>query len=135
MSESKQQSERSIGDGLRLLHRNLQIVRGGIVVAVAALEYQNADRDKDIALVLAQLVGDRLADQIERTAELMTALATSRAPPPGIEEQDGPGKPRDVRESSLRRRREFTATREVPGYYIAARRVALASRSVPCSDA
>lgn len=132
MSESNRPSDRTICDGLRLLHRNLQIVHGGLVVAVAALEYQNADRDKDIAQVLEHLVGDRLADQIERTVELMTAMGASRTPPPGIEEQDA-GKPRGVRESSLLwKHRDFAATRETPGFYTAARRMQLISRSLHC---
>ena len=63
-----------VRDRLKGLHLHLQVVHAGIVVAAAALQYQNAERDKEIARVLRYCVGDRLFDQIERTAELIASL-------------------------------------------------------------
>lgn len=99
MNESDRPRELVVSDELRVLHRNLQIVRGGIVVAAAALHYQNGDRDKDIAAVLEHLVGDRLADQIERTAHLLTTLnsAAPRASTGGERDGQRDG-PQEIRE-------------------------------------
>ncbi len=47
------------------------------MVAAAALRHQNADHDTDIAQVLEHLVGERLADQIARTTQLLAALGAS----------------------------------------------------------
>jgi len=66
--------EREMLDRLRGLHVHLQVAHAGVVVAAAALHHQNADRDEEIARVLEYCVGDRLAEQIERTAELVASL-------------------------------------------------------------
>jgi hypothetical protein len=63
-----------VGDRLRQIHLHLKIVHAGIVVATAALQHQNADRDEDIAQVLKYCVGDRLFEQLECTAELIASL-------------------------------------------------------------
>lgn len=98
MSEGSKQYDQSIRDSLRLLYRNLRIVHSGILVAVTALDRQNADRDDDIARTLEHLVGDRLAAQIELTANLMTI---STDPDPLTNEPYTGVKPREVRESKL----------------------------------
>ncbi len=79
MRKSEQQHNPAVIDDLRLLYRHLEIVRSGIVVAAEALRHQNADRDADIAQVLEHLVGERLADQIARTAQLLDALGASES--------------------------------------------------------
>lgn len=63
-----------VHDRLKNLHRHLQIAHAGVVVAAAALESQNADRDREVARVLKYCVGERLFGQIERTAELIASL-------------------------------------------------------------
>lgn len=74
MSGTDHHFDRDVSDRLRLLRRNLQIVHDGIVVAALALRQQNADRDREIAQVLEFLVGDRLAEQVERAGELLAVL-------------------------------------------------------------
>jgi hypothetical protein len=74
MSETQLSREQGIADGFRKLHFQLQIAYAGIVVAVAALHHQNADRDEEIARVLEHCVGNRLSNEIERTAELIATL-------------------------------------------------------------
>ena len=66
--------ERQVLDRLRGLHAHLQVVHAAVIVAAIALHRQNADRDEEIARVLEHCVGARLADQIERTAELVASL-------------------------------------------------------------
>lgn len=66
--------ERQVLDRLRGLHTHLQIAHAGVIVAAIALHRQNADRDEEIARVLEHCVGARIADQIERTAELVASL-------------------------------------------------------------
>lgn len=99
MNESDRARDRIVSDEIRLLQRNLQIVRGGIVVAAAALHYQNGDRDKEIAAVLEHLVGDRLADQIERAGRLLETLRVVEPQLSSIDERDAPrDEPHEVRE-------------------------------------
>lgn len=98
MSETSKQSEQPVRDGLRSLHLNLKIIHSGLMVAVAALERQNADHDEDIARTLAHLVGDRLVAQIELAADLMASLPT---PDPVTDEPYPAVKPRGVRDSKL----------------------------------
>jgi hypothetical protein len=66
--------EREMLERLRGLHVHLQVAYAGVVVAAAALHRQNAERDEEIARVLEFCVGVRLAEQIERTAELVATL-------------------------------------------------------------
>jgi len=66
----------------------VQVVHAGIVVAAAALHHQNADRDEEIARVLGYCVGDRLSDQIERTAELIASLQSLPTDPADIDSWD-----------------------------------------------
>lgn len=88
MNENDRTRELVVRDELRVLHRNLQIVRGGIVVAAAALHYQNGDHDKEIAAVLEHLVGDRLSDQIDRAAQLLATLHAAAPYVSGIEQPE-----------------------------------------------
>ncbi len=67
MRKSDHQQIPAVIDDLRLLYRNLEIIRGGIVVAAAAQ-------------VLEHLVGERLTDQIGRAAQLLTALGATESP-------------------------------------------------------
>ena len=73
--------ERLVRDRLETLHLHLQIVHAGIVVAAAALRHQAAERDEEIARVLTYFIGDRLFEQIERTAELIASLQPVPADP------------------------------------------------------
>jgi hypothetical protein len=99
MSETDHDRGRGVGDGLRLVRRNLQVVHDGIVTAALALRHQNADRDREIAHVLEFLVGDRLADQIERTDGLLAALQGAESHSPPRDEEGGAyGDSHEVRE-------------------------------------
>lgn len=73
---------------LRGLHVELQVMHAGVVVAAAALHYQNAERDEEIARVLEFCVGARLSNQIERTAELIASLSALPVDPGEIETWD-----------------------------------------------
>jgi hypothetical protein len=70
------------------MHAHLQVVHAGVVVAAAALQFQNAERDIEVARVLRHCVGDRLFDQIERAAELIAYLQTHPAHPTDIDLRD-----------------------------------------------
>ncbi len=74
MRDKDSANAREILDGLRGLHSHLQIAYAGVIVAAIALHRQNAERDEEIARVLEYCVGSRLAEQIERTAELVASL-------------------------------------------------------------
>lgn len=78
---------------LKLLHRHLQVVHAGVVVAAAALQHQRAERDQEVARVLTYCIGDRLFAQIERTAELIASLEPFPPDPSAdshdLEERDG----------------------------------------------
>jgi hypothetical protein len=74
VSEKDFAFERDVLRRLHGLHIQLQVVHAGVVVAATALHHQNADRDEEIARVLEYCVGERLAEQIERTAELVASL-------------------------------------------------------------
>jgi len=99
MSEKDVALERLVRDRLRALHLHLQIVHAGIVVAAAALHHQNAERDEEIARVLEYCVGDRLADQIERTAELIASLLPLPTDPADIDSWDPRSERRGVSEA------------------------------------
>jgi hypothetical protein len=79
MNESDQHRCRVACDELRQLRRHLQVVYGGVIVSATALNHQNADRDREIAQVLEHLVGERLAEQIERTSQLLNAMEARSA--------------------------------------------------------
>jgi hypothetical protein len=98
MSETDRNRGRAVGDDLRLLRRNLQIIHDGVVVAALALRYQNADRDREIAQVLEFLVGNRLADQIEQAGKLL-AILQGTEPSHRDEEDDLYDDSHEVRES------------------------------------
>jgi hypothetical protein len=55
-----------------ILH--LRQIQSTVIVAVAALRHQCAERDDDIADVLQRSVVDKLEDQIERTEAVLRAL-------------------------------------------------------------
>jgi len=77
--------ERQILDRLRRMHASLQVAYAAVVVAAIALHRQNADRDEEVARVLEYCVGARLADQIERTAELVVSLSALPVPPEDLD--------------------------------------------------
>ncbi len=55
-----------------ILH--LRQIQSTVIVAVAALRHQCAERDDDIADVLQRSVVDKLEDQIERTEAVLRTL-------------------------------------------------------------
>jgi len=63
---------------LQALRRHLQVCYALVVVCVEALEAQNADLDAEIALALKRAVGDRLSEQIEKTAALAARFKQPR---------------------------------------------------------
>jgi hypothetical protein len=61
--------------------QHLRQIQSAVVVAVAALRHQGAERDEDIANVLQRSVVDKLEDQIEKTESVLRALSSrSRKP-------------------------------------------------------
>ena len=61
--------------------QHLRQIQSAVVVAVAALRHQSAERDEDIANVLQRSVVDKLEDQIENTESVLRALnSRSRKP-------------------------------------------------------
>jgi hypothetical protein len=64
---------------LQALGRHLQVCYALVVVCVEALEAQNADCDAEIALALKRAVGDRLSEQIEKTAALAARFKQPRS--------------------------------------------------------
>jgi hypothetical protein len=71
----------SEGEGereLQALRRDLEVCYALVVVCVEALEAQNADLDAEIALALKRAVGDRLSEQIEKTAVLAARFTQPR---------------------------------------------------------
>jgi hypothetical protein len=63
---------------LQALGRHLQVCYALVVVCVEALQAQNADLDAEIALALKRAVGDRLSEQIEKTAALAARFKQPR---------------------------------------------------------
>lgn len=102
MSEKDFAFERHILDRLRQLHVHLQVAHAGVIVAAAALHRQNADRDEEIARVLEFCVGERLAEQIERTAELVASLAPRPTHPNDLDSWDPEPRGGIVRDSKIR---------------------------------
>ena len=80
--------ERQILDRLRGVHAHLQVAHAAVIVAALALHRQNADRDEEIARVLEYCAGARLADQIERIAELVASLRALPIPPEDLDSWD-----------------------------------------------
>lgn len=64
---------------LRTLQIHLEIVHAGAVVSVAALRYQRAEQDEEVARVLQFCVADKLGDQLERLAALIDSLPAEDA--------------------------------------------------------
>lgn len=64
---------------LQALRRDLEVCYALIVVCVEALQAQNADLDAEIALALKRAVGDRLSEQIEKTAVLTARFKQPRS--------------------------------------------------------
>lgn len=64
----------ALGMQLGLMGRQLQACHAVIAVSVGALEAQNADRDREVALVLQRNVGDRLDELIEKLQQLVAQL-------------------------------------------------------------
>jgi len=77
VSEMDFARKREVQGALEGLHEQLRLALAGIVVATAALRYQNADRDEEIALVLDRFVARRVAEQIERVSELLAREITA----------------------------------------------------------
>jgi hypothetical protein len=73
---------------VRDLHIRLQVVHAGVVVSALALHHQNADRDEEIARVLEHCVASVLAEQIDRTAELLASLQPLPADPDALDSWD-----------------------------------------------
>jgi len=88
VSETDFAIEHELRKRLKGLHVHLQVVHAGVVVAAAALHYQNAERDEEIARVLEHAVGDRLSEQIERTAELLAFLQPLPTNPDDLDSWD-----------------------------------------------
>jgi hypothetical protein len=63
---------------LQALGRHLAVCYALLVVCVEALEAQNADLDAEIALVLKRALGDRLSEQIDKTAVLAARFKQPR---------------------------------------------------------
>lgn len=63
---------------LRAIGRHLEVCYAVAVVCVEALEAQNADQDAEIALVLKRSLGDRLSEQIDKTAVLAARFKQPR---------------------------------------------------------
>jgi hypothetical protein len=57
----------------------LKFVMAAAFTACAALEFQNAESDADIALVLGRCVGDEIDRQIEEIDRVIATLSGSRA--------------------------------------------------------
>jgi hypothetical protein len=80
--------DRTARNVVRDLHVRLQIVHAGVVVSALALHHQNADRDEEIARVLEYCVAGVLAEQIDRTAELLASLQPLPADPDALDSWD-----------------------------------------------
>jgi aminoglycoside phosphotransferase (APT) family kinase protein len=61
-SATRAAASRELGEVLRHLHQ----IQSAVVVAVAALRYQNCELDADISNLLQRSVADRIQDQIDR---------------------------------------------------------------------
>ena len=86
--------DRTARNAVRDLHIRLQIVHAGVVVSALALHCQNADRDEEIARVLEYCVASVLAEQIDRTAELLASLHPLPTDPEALDSWDP--RPRDA---------------------------------------
>lgn len=71
--------EQQVRSRLGEMLRGLEQVEAVISVAVAALKYQDCERDADVARVLQRNAGDRLAVEIERISTLLPALSAEPA--------------------------------------------------------
>ena len=60
--------------GLEGVVLHLRQIQSAVIVAVAALRHQGAERDEDIANVLQHNVVDALEDQIEKTEAVLRSL-------------------------------------------------------------
>jgi hypothetical protein len=60
--------------GLEEVIQHLRQIQSAVIVAVAALRHQGAERDEDIANVLQHTVVDGLEDQIEKTEHVLRSL-------------------------------------------------------------
>jgi hypothetical protein len=94
VSEKDIALDRTARNVVRDLHVRLQIVHAGVVVSALALHQQNADRDEEIARVLEYCVAGVLAEQIDRTAELLASLQPLPTDPDALDSWDP--RPRDV---------------------------------------
>jgi hypothetical protein len=88
VSEKDGAFDRSARNVVRDLHVHLQVVHAGVVVSALALHNQNADRDEEIARVLEYCVAGVLAEQIERTAELLASLQPLPTDPDALDSWD-----------------------------------------------
>ena len=88
MSEKDFAFERGVRERLRALHVQIQIAYAGVVVSAIALHRQNADRDEEVARVLEYCVATRLAEQIERAADLLASLQPFQTDPRELDSWD-----------------------------------------------
>jgi hypothetical protein len=63
---------------LEQIRMHLQVVHSGILLSVGALRHQNCEVDEDVACVLRHCIGERLSIQIERLADIVSALEEER---------------------------------------------------------
>ena len=88
MSEKDFAFERDVREQLRALHVQIQIAHAGVIVSAIALHRQNADRDEEVARVLEYCVANRLAEQIERAADLLASMQPFPTDPRDLDSWD-----------------------------------------------
>jgi len=73
-ADKAHRARKAIQTSLEEVVLHLRQIQSTVVVAVAALRHQCAERDEDIADVLQRSVVDKLEDQIERTEGVLRTL-------------------------------------------------------------
>lgn len=73
-TDKAQRARRAIQASLEEVVQHLRQIQSAVVVAVAALRHQCAERDEDVANLLQRSVVDKLEDQIERTEGVLRTL-------------------------------------------------------------
>lgn len=66
---------------LSAVRRRLKFVMAAAFTVSAALEYQNAEMDAEVALIVGRCVGDEIDRQIEEIDRVIASLAGARASP------------------------------------------------------
>jgi hypothetical protein len=75
---------------LEQIRLHLQVVHSGILLSVGALRLQNCEIDEDVACVLSHCIGERLLIQIERLAEIASALEEEMFDVHGMKDEERP---------------------------------------------